>query len=76
MATVSRMVLTNPRMRETRVPAAMIALERASLRATYVSPVSAGDLLLLVFGALFNGCLELGGDVFARATGNVLLVGE
>ena len=43
MATVSRMVLTNPRMRETRVPAAMIALERASLRATYVSPVSAGD---------------------------------
>ncbi|CNI99647.1 Uncharacterised protein [Mycobacterium tuberculosis] len=43
MATVSRMVLTNPRMRETRVPAAMIALERASLRATYVSPVWAGD---------------------------------
>ena len=53
----------------------MIALERASLRATYVSPVSAGDCFFS-FGDLFNGCLELGGDVFARAAGDVLLVGE
>ncbi len=48
------------------VPAAMIALERGG--ACHVCLSFRRVIASFSFGALFNGCLELGGDVFARAT--------